>query len=316
MRYLKIASDKNPITDFIELNDFNGFFCTQFQTLGVSRELNFLAIQNRNINVGNKHKFKKYSLTIEILTKYSLYEAKYNELITFIDRNKKNGFRLYYRPYDGMDLRYCLCDIESLTKINKMEPVTLTLTQNSLWLGQEKKYTTSQTEETQGNIFAFSDSDISGYYSASFKLDENISNYYCLIFYNGITSKATITNNSYNEIPLNIRIYGECLNPELLIYEKNGNEPIRRLQIFAKVEKDYYIEINSDIINNGVWLVNNTTKERTDYTDLINYNYGSPYIYINHGDYEIKIQDEGQNQCLCDIFFQEECSDNETIIIL
>ena len=306
MRYLKIASDKNPTTDFIELNDFNGFFCTQFQTLGISRELNFLTIQNRNINVGNKHKFKKYSLTIEILTKYSLYEAKYNELITFIDRNKKSGFRLYYRPYDGMDLRYCLCDIETSTKINKMEPVTLTLTQNSLWLGQEKKYTTSQAEEMQGNIFAFSGSDISGYYSASFNLDENISNYYCLMFYNGITSQTIIENKSYNDVPFNAKIYGECINPTLIIYKENNTEPIKKIQILATINDNYYIEINSNIIENGVWYVNSTTGQKTDYTALVNNSLGSPYFFLEHGKYNIKIQDDGQNECVCDIFFQEE----------
>ena len=123
MRYLKITSATNPDNDFVLLNggyfdkngqkntsflSFTGFLCTQFQTLGISRELEFLTIENRNINVKNKPNFKKYSLTIEILSKYAEYEAKYQELITFLDRNKKNGFRLYYRPYDGIETRYSL----------------------------------------------------------------------------------------------------------------------------------------------------------------------------------------------------------------
>ena len=88
MRYLKLASAKNPDTDFIELNDFNGFLCTRFETLGISRKLEFLTIENRQFSVDNKPDFKKYRLTIEILTKYAEYEAKHRELIDFLARKK------------------------------------------------------------------------------------------------------------------------------------------------------------------------------------------------------------------------------------
>ena len=127
MRYLKLASAKNPDNDFIELNDFNGFLCTSFQQLGISRSLEFLSIKNRQFSVNNKPAFKNYTLKIEILSKYSEYEAKYRQFNTFIDRNKKDGFRLYYRPYDGMELRYCLCDIEKLEKTEKLQPIILNL---------------------------------------------------------------------------------------------------------------------------------------------------------------------------------------------
>ena len=157
MRYLKLASAKNPFTDFIELNDFNGFLCTSFQSVGISRKLEFLAIKNRQFAVSNDVDFKKYSLVIEILSKYSEYEAKHRELITFLDRNKKSGFRLYYRPYNGMDLRYCLCSIENSARTEKRQPVTLILVQNSLWLGEQKISKTAQGIKDSGNLFAFFD---------------------------------------------------------------------------------------------------------------------------------------------------------------
>ena len=82
MRYLKIASATNPYTDFIELNDLNGFFCTNLKTLGISRAIQFLAIENRQFATSNKPNFKKYELTVEILTNYSEYEKK-----SIIDNN-------------------------------------------------------------------------------------------------------------------------------------------------------------------------------------------------------------------------------------
>lgn len=304
MRYLKLASDKNPDNDYIELNDFNGFLCTSFQSIGISRKLEFLAIKNRQFVVSNKPNFKKYSLTVEILSKYSEYEAKHRELISFLDRNKKSGFRLYYRPYDGMDLRYCLCDIETSQKVEKLQPVLLTLSQGSLWLSEEKKSTTSQTKQ-EGNLFEFKD-DGNDYYSASFELDESVSNYYCISFHGGFETTATIINNSYNEIPLNIKIYGECVNPIIYLYKKGENSPVKKTQIFANVDNGYYLEINAHILENGVWYVNGSTGKRFDYVELVNNEYGSPYFYVENGEYYIVVEDEGNNVCLTDIFYQEE----------
>lgn len=309
MRYLKLASAKKPDTDFIELNDLNGFFCTSFQSLGISRKLEFLAIKNRQFAVDNKTNFKKYSLVVQILSKYSEYEAKYRELILFLDRNKKDGFRLYFRPYERMELRYCLCDIETSVKSEKMQPVVLTLSQNSLWFGEQKKSTTSQNEQ-QGNLFVFDeDENINKYYSASFSLDEYIDNYYCVAFYGGIESRATIVNNSYNEIPLNIKIYGNCVNPVVSLFRKNENEPIRQLKVFANIDNGYYLEINANIKENGVWYVNSSNGNKVDYSELVDNQLGSPYIYIGNGEYYIKVADDGNNVCVTDVFIQEEYSE-------
>ena len=310
MRYLKLASAKNPDTDFIELNDLNGYLCTSFQSLGISRKLEFLAIKNRQFVVDNKTNFKRYNLTIEILSKYRDYENKYRYLINFLDRNKKDGFRLYYRPYEGMDLRYCLCDIENSSKVEKMRPVSLVLVQESLWLGELERKTTTQ-KEIEGNLFAYDkDEDIDGYFASTFGLDASVgSSYYCVAFNKNIETEASITNDSYNEIPLNIILKGPCVNPTVSLFRTTDNELIRQLQVLGTINEGYYVEINSNILNNGVWYVNEETKEKIAYDDVINYEYGSPYFYIEHGDYFVKVVDEGNNVCEMDVFWQEEFSD-------
>lgn len=319
MRYLKITSATNPDNDFVLLNggyfdkngqkntsflSFTGFLCTQFQTLGISRELEFLTIENRNINVKNKPNFKKYSLTVEILSKYAEYEEKYQELITFLDRNKKNGFRLYYRPYDGIETRYCLCDIETSSKLEKLQPVTLTLTQNSLWFGKYRNVESSQIQDTSNNLFEFKKD--GNYYAAGFKLDAEVNNYYCIRFFSNIETVANIVNNCYNDIPLTIRIYGACKNPIVSFFRKNEDVPFKEIQIFAEIDKGY-VEINSSILEAGVWYVN-SNGQKFDYTDLVNYEYGSPYVYINNGEYFVKVIDTANNECLTSIFWQEEYS--------
>lgn len=308
MRYLKIASAKNPDNDFIELNDFNGFLCTQFQTLGISRSVEFLTIKNRNIPVDNKLAFKKYNLTIEILGLYSEYESKHRQLLLFLDRNKKEGLRLYYRPYKGEELRYCLCSIETSQKVEKRQPVLLTLMQNSLWLSEVKTVQSTQQSQTEGNLFVFDDDD-DGYYSASFSEDVNIPDYYCVAFYNGITQQATITISSYNEIPLNIVVSGVCINPEISLFRKGEDTPIKKFQVFETIDEGYYLEINSGILENGVWMVEQATGKKADLTEFINYENGSPYFYIDNGEYYIEVQDSSGNQCLTTVSWQEEYSE-------
>lgn len=154
MRYLKIASINNS-NDFIELNDLNGFFCTRFEAIGLKRQIDHFAIKNRQISVDNKVEFKKYNLVIEILSKYSEYEVMHEAFMNFLDRNKMTGFLLYYRPYDNMELRYIICDAIESTRSEKMQPVVLTLQQNSLWLGELKTESTAQNTQELGNTFEY-----------------------------------------------------------------------------------------------------------------------------------------------------------------
>lgn len=323
MRYLKLTSAKNPENDYILLDgnyfdkdgnkntnfkNFEGFLCTSFQSIGISRKLEFLSIKNRQFSVDNKTNFKKYSLTIEILSKYSEYEAKHRSLITFLDRNKKDGFRLYFRPYDGMDTRYCLCDIETSVRTEKMQPVILTLSQNSLWLGNEINSFTEPAITNKGNLYSFID-DGSGYYSASFLADKELTNYYSIEFFSGALTEAIIKNNSYNEIPLNIRIYGYCVNPVINLYRKGENTSIKTIEINAKVSEGYYIEIIADIKNSGIWYVNASTGNRQPYDEVVNNENGSPFIYVDFGEYTIKVVDGSDNTVLARISYQEEFSE-------
>lgn len=310
MRYLKITSAENPNNDFIELNDFNGFLCTSFSTLGISRQFEVFSVGNRQFSVDNKPKFKDYSLTVHILTKYSLYEQYYRELINFFDRNKKGGFRLYYNPYNGNRnderTRYILCDIKTTTKAEKMQPITLTVQQNSLWIGATKSADVVSIYDSSQNVFEFKE-DEKNYYCAAFKEDEE--DYYCISFYNGVTGKIEFSNNCYNKIPTLIRIYGESENPIFSLFKKGETTAIHTVQIFTTIDKNHYVEINSSIEDNGVWLVNKDTKQRDDYSGFVNNSLGSPYIYLEQGEYEITVSDSRNNAINSIIFFNEEYSE-------
>jgi hypothetical protein len=148
-----------------------------------------------------------------------------------------------------------------------------------------------------------------GYYSASFKEDADIDDYYCISFYSGIKQQAEINITGYNEVPLNIHVRGKCTNPEIFLYRKSDNELVKRFQVFVEIDQDHYLEINSGILNSGVWEVDVHTGEREDLTEVINYAYGSPYFYLENGDYYVLVQDINNNNCLTDISWQEEYSE-------
>lgn len=332
MRYIKIASDKNPINDYIELNDLQGYFCTSLQSLGFSRKIEYLKIQNRQDSVDNQVEFRDYSLTIEILTNYANFEPKYRELITFLDRNKKNGLRLYYRPYNNMEMAYILCDIKSFTKTEKRQPVQLIVTQKSLWLSDEKKGIAESEESLQYNMFAFThqkvvidenilydengnlkenftpaENQLKDYYCSSYYEDSEIDGYYCMNFVSGISTRAHIIINSYNEIPLIIRIKGQCVNPTINLFKGGEDTPIRSTTIYATINQGYYVEINPKIFENGIWFINETTGEKIDYSELVN-NSSSPYFFVDNGEYYIEAKDTNNNAVSIDVLWQEEYS--------
>ncbi|MBR5202938.1 MAG: hypothetical protein IKW45_06705 [Clostridia bacterium] len=262
----------------------------------------------------NNPQFKKYSLTIEILSKYGEYEANYSLLRTFLDRNKQDGFRLYYKPYAGEALRYCLCSIETSQKENKLQPVLLTLTQDSFWYGIEQTATTSPESADIGeNLFVFAEDD-DGYYSAQFKNDESVampigsSGYYSIAFYGGIENVAQIVNNSYNEVPVAFRIKNG-INPIITIYKQGSTEALKRVGVLATIEQNYYLEINADILNSGVWLVNERTGAKVDYTERVDYSLGSPYVFLGNGTYRLSAEHEGGSALEVTAIWQGEYSD-------
>lgn len=310
MRYLKITSAENTDTDYIELNDFNGYLCTAFTTLGISRQYETLEISNRQFSVNNKPQFKDYSLTVHILTKYSLWEQYYRELINFFDRNKKSGFRLYYRPYDGQEMRYILCDIKTTSKTEKMQPITLTVSQNSLWFGEEQNIVSASVVDEEENLTFFGESkDIDGYYGMAFCEDEVFDNYYDINFYYIPLSSANIENKSYNEIPLNFKINGKGINPKIYLYKQENDELIHMCEIIEDFTDNEYIEINSHINENGIWKVNKNTGERLDITTLASTEYDSPYFYIDNGKYYFIVRDNNENECVTWCSFNEEYSE-------
>lgn len=308
MRKIKLTSVKNPEYDVIELNDFSGLLCTKFQSLGVSRTLEFLQIKNRNLAVKNTPNFRSYSLTIEILSPYSLYEKAYYDFLKFIDRNKKDGIRLYYQAYDNVPEKYCFCEIQQTDKTEKRQPIVLTLVQSSFWFGKAEARKTSQGVEKITNPFEFSKIEGMDYYAASFALDEDSStnDFYAISFSNPVSQYADVTISGYNEVPIEFVISGKSINPIITIYE--DGKIIRQVQINIVVDEGQKLQITAGIVNYGVWLIDSDGK-CYDVSNNINHSLGSPYVFLDHGTYSVTVQGEGDGASSTIISWQEEYSE-------
>lgn len=298
MRYIKLASNTNPFTDFIELNNLNGLFCTSVQNFGMKRNLSFFEIKNRRQAVGNEPSFKRYSLRIDILTSYGQYESEYQRLADFLDRNKRGGVRFYYQAEPSKKLVYTICDIEEFVKTDKRLPINLILQQNSLWLSEVQQVTTSAQEQV-GNLFSFTKKN--GLDCVAFRADGGP---YSITFVNDIRTKATITNRSYENIPLVIQIRGLCINPVVTI-SKDG-VPIKTIKVLRTISLKEYVEINSNVFDSHVAMVNTETGEKSDLSSYVDYSYGSPFAFLGNGSYEISTTDDGKNRCETTILWQEE----------
>ena len=90
---------------------------------------------------------------------------------------------------------------------------------------------------------------------------------------------------------------------------KGETKPIRQLEIKETINANQYIEINSNINENGVWLVDALTGKKEDYSNNIANEHGSPYWYIDNGEYYIEASDDNNNVFECVVLYNEEYND-------
>lgn len=318
MREVKITSELNPTTDFLNLTDFSGFFCTSIQGLGATRETANLSVKTRSLVTENKPTFRIFSLGVNILTPYSQYEAAVKQLFDFLDRNKENGFRLYVNdnPSVYAKQRYVMCSLDSVNRNDKRQIVELRLAQHSFWLAEATTASgVAKVDISTGNWYEYANrgTEAEPYYAYSYKpfttADYKIMNYYSTSYFNsgaqiGDAIDLEIENGSYNKVPLIVKVYGECTNPVILLYENEGSVATRMVSVDVNIPADSWLEINSTIEGNGVYLCTVNTKDDIFHNiDLAN---GSPYMYVGNGKHRLHVIAMSNGSFSANAVFQEE----------
>ena len=318
MREVKITSELNPTTDFLNLTDFNGFFCTSIQGLGATRETANLSVKTRSLVIENKPTFRIFSLGVNILTPYSQYEAAVKQLFDFLDRNKENGFRLYVNdnPSVYTKQRYVMCSLDSVNRNDKRQIVELKLAQHSYWLAEATTVPgVANVNISEGNWYEYANrgTETEAYYAYSYSpfttADNNITNYYSTSYFisgaqTGEAINLDIENGSYNKVPLNVKVYGACTNPTIMLYENEGSVATRIVSVDVNIPAGSWLEINSTIEGNGVYLCTDGTK--SDIFHSIDLTNGSPYMYVGHGKHRLQVSAASNGSFSAHAVFQEE----------
>lgn len=233
------------------LNDYNKYLITLPHGLGFEYKNNFIQLANQRLRVSQERVYKEIGGTIEVSgNTRDIWETNYNELRDFIASNKKDGFRLYYKNILN-DERYVVCDIKILEKTEKTSYcilVPIQLEPRSLWLKDNIVNTESELQPIDNTVMAFlEDNDFAenDEYRYNYGFYEDETNEYVVKFYVEETGIAILINNSDEETPLIITIYGECENPHFQLVDVN-NKTIQEGKIFITLDDGEKLILNSN----------------------------------------------------------------------
>ena len=260
------------------LNDFNKYLLTLPTGLGFKYNNEFITVGSKRIKVSSEREFENFTGTIEVAgaTKDD-WEKNYNELRDFISANKSSGFRLYYKNRQQGE-RYIYCDINVLEKTEKSSYAILVPVEfepKSLWLNDVTFSTEATSIEVENNTMSFmQDTYFSGdyQYNYGFLLDETLQQYDYSFITNPV-GEADVVNNSDEETPMEIIIYGECVNPYIQMIDVNGNV-VQSARIYVSLTDNDSLTINSDPENLSIIVTRGDETEdiTTDIdTSLVNF---------------------------------------------
>lgn len=292
-------TDANNLNRF-DFTAFGDFIFTSPTSLGIYRQQEFLNIGNQRIKISDVPTFKSITGTIIIKGKYSELEAKYAKFRDFISANEKAGFRLYVQTQENVSARYIKCDIDTIDKTEKTTAtimLPISIQPKSLWLGDVASVSVEQSVSVP-NAFSYTAQNIGGqtiYGFGYIERDEMYNEFgnqvYATAYGLGSISQVPVFNSGEEETPLRIRIYGEAINPLVLLKTKEG-EVLQSVKFSnLTIDASHYLEINSDAEFARIELVDKATGARADVEDYADQD-TNIFIRLPVGEYTLQTSDE------------------------
>lgn len=308
VNYRNMAITNENGTEVFDLNEFGNYIMTSPTGLGIYRASEYIVVGNQRVRADNKATFQKITFNVLIMGERNDWENKYAQFRDFISRNIKNGFRLYYTPFE--ETRYIKCDINIVDKTEKDRanlPIKIEVQPLSLWLSDVVKESIQQ-ESDDFNMFIFAENDYDEYSAVFDEVDDLEDDYerqvYAISFGASASQTATIVNSGFEPTPLNIRIYGVAVNPYVALKRYDNGEVVQSVKFSDLTIPDgYYLEINADATDTHIELVNISTGERFDKEDYADID-TNMYLTLPVGRFNITITDEGtDNKCFAEILY-------------
>jgi hypothetical protein len=242
---------------------------SQVSGLGFSLDMKYLEYSRFYSRSEFNIPLSEISETLIFLKGYKGYKA----FVDFISKSNKE-YKLHYE--NDAFKAYCYVDIASLSKA---ELVASTIQSNivfkklSLWL-KEKSYEIIANGSSSGKVYQYQ---YPYYYSSSYE------------------GKVYVRNDGLNDAPVVIEIFGDVIDPELLIKRNGQIVSILRLYITAE---------NATITVNSIPSKQVMTMEESGVVSDI---YGfqdfeeDNFIFLEHGDYEIEFKPGVATESICRI---------------
>ncbi len=201
--------------------------------------------------------------------------TRFREYVT-----KSKEIRLFYETVAGK--KYCYINIVSSSK-SQLESNILRSEAKvdclSLWLVNKTAHI-DVVDAGGGKIYSYS---------------------YPYVYAVSFNGKVTVYNDSPRDVPLLIRLYGNCYNPRVII-RQNGVD-VQTLRLLVDERDEPLIEISSDPVNQYIKLIYGG--EEIDYYDKQDFSCDN-FLFLPPGESEIFFDPGVREEATCEIAYKEE----------
>jgi len=289
------------------LNDINKYLLILPKGLGFEYSTNFITVGSQRIKVSQERKFNSFSGTIAVGgASRKEWEKNYNELRNFIAGNRKSGFKLYYKNSDDGE-RYIICDIRLLEKTEKSSYailIPIILEPRSLWQEDVGISSIVEEEDFDNETMAFirdEEFDESDEYGYNYGFYEE--NDYSVVFSKELAGTAKLVNNSEEETPLTITIYGACKNPYIQLLDTNGNI-LQDARVLVELGEDDKLIISSNPENLYIKVDKDINGNHLEYDAIADIDISlKNFITLPTGEYTMRFIDEDGKIIKADIVY-------------
>ena len=201
--------------------------------------------------------------------------TRFREYVT-----KSKEIRLFYETVAGK--KYCYINIVSSSKTQLESNILRSEVKVdclSLWLVNKTAHI-DVVDVGGGKIYSYS---------------------YPYVYAVSFNGKVTVYNDSPRDVPLLIRLYGNCYNPRVIIRQNGVDVQILRLIVDERDEP--LIEISSDPVNQYIKLIYGG--EEIDYYDKQDFSCDN-FLFLPPGESEIFFDPGVREEATCEIAYKEE----------
>ena len=201
--------------------------------------------------------------------------TRFREYVT-----KSKEIRLFYETVVGK--KYCYINIVSSSKTQLESNILrseVKIDCLSLWLVNKTAHI-DVVDAGGGKIYPYS---------------------YPYVYAVSFNGKVTVYNDSPREVPLLIRLYGNCYNPRVII-RQNGVD-VQTLRLLVDERDEPLIEISSDPVNQYIKLIYGG--EEIDYYDKQDFSCDN-FLFLPPGESEIFFDPGVREEATCEIAYKEE----------